>query len=272
MSEKNKFDFQLLISTMQQEDLSFLDRMFPFHDWKKLNILIVNQTNLKKKLQSNLQNIQIINSNEFGLSKSRNLALQHATSAIVLLADDDVIYLKFFEKIIHKAYQDYPEAAMICFQFFDENGEFKKKYPLKKGYISPKKLALSSVEMSLNLNLIRKYGLKFNEHFGLGATFPMHEEQVFKEQLSSHKLKVAFIPAPILIHPGTTSAHNQASTSFVASLAASKFLKYGNFVYVWLIKFIFYLCRKKHIQLKDVFSTYSIGIKSVNKMKNVQSS
>ena len=82
---------------MNRDNLDFLIPMFPSANFADFTILIVNQTTEKKLMNSDFPNLKVINSFEKGLSKSRNLALKNATKKILLIADDDVIYLPDFE-------------------------------------------------------------------------------------------------------------------------------------------------------------------------------
>lgn len=88
----SKSDISILISTMNRSDFSFLSAMFPHHEWRDLNLVIVNQTKKGKELKSNLENIIVVNSYEIGLSKSRNLALKNSRTTYGVIADDDVVY------------------------------------------------------------------------------------------------------------------------------------------------------------------------------------
>ncbi len=264
---RHKQTLEILISTMNRKDLSFLKPMFPNHDLADLKILIVNQTKSSNWLESDYENIRVINSNEFGLSKSRNLALQNASADIVLFADDDVVYLENFENIILAAYQKYTSAALISFQFLNDSGQLKKEYPAEEGFITSTKRPLSSVEISVNLNSFRKQKIYFNENFGLGTEFPATEEQIFRRQILKKGMKVAFVSKPILIHSDETSASNQGSESFIKAMSAQKFLAYGNFAYLWLLKFVFFLFRHKFITAKDILKSYQIGSKAIQNIK-----
>ena len=93
---KNSPKLEILMSTMNKTSLSFLEPIFPNHNLEDLNILVVNQTQVGKELNSDLENIRVFNSYEKGLSKSRNLAIQNALGEICLIADDDTEYLPDF--------------------------------------------------------------------------------------------------------------------------------------------------------------------------------
>ena len=84
-------DIEILIATMNRDNLAFLEVMFSKTDVTKYNILIINQTTTEKQLHTTSHTINVINVLDKGLSKSRNLALQHATKKLVVFTDDDVV-------------------------------------------------------------------------------------------------------------------------------------------------------------------------------------
>lgn len=267
-----KASLEILISTMNRVNFDFLNTMFPNHKLDELKLLIINQTKLNELLISTQKNVRVINTHTFGLSKSRNLALKNAKASVVLLADDDVIYLKNFKETILKAHEKYNSAALISFQFLNSNMDLQKKYASNEKRIQLlHQNPLSSVEITLKIDLIRKYNILFNENFGLGAEFPAHEEQLFALELLKKKLEIVYYPKPILIHPQTTSGANPASVSFVKSLTAQKFLIYRNITYLWLIKYVFFLFRKNYIPLKETLTYYALGIQAINQLKKITS-
>ena len=90
--------------------------MFPFHDLKKLDIIVVNQTNKSTLLKSNEPSVKVLNSFEKGLSRSRNLALKNASANWCLIADDDVVYLKKFEEKIKSGIFTFLNSGLLYFK------------------------------------------------------------------------------------------------------------------------------------------------------------
>ena len=86
---------QVLLSTMNLKNDKEVNNLI-----EKMNIqsdyLIINQTNL----HTSIKNKKVITVNEFGLSKSRNLAIKNSTEKYIILSDDDVKYIDNYEKII----------------------------------------------------------------------------------------------------------------------------------------------------------------------------
>lgn len=260
---------EILISTMNRKDLSFLDFMFPTLDTSRYSILIINQTKYQEDLESSYPKIRVINSREFGLSKSRNLAIENAQGYILLIADDDIQYLPDFEKTIYKAYQTYPEASLISFQFINEHKELAKLYPKREGYITSTKRPLSSVEISFRRKVVMEFDIRMNQNFGLGSTFVCSEEQLFKSDFFKENLKVAFVAKPILIHKGKSSASNLGKQESIEATTAYKFIQYNNLVYLWLFKYVFFLFRHKYVSFFGQFKAYKIGMQAVKKLKRI---
>src|SRR5687768_13552878 len=99
---------------MNRSSLDFLLPMFPFEHFSNFNILIVNQSK-ENVLTSDFSTIRVINSPEFGLSKSRNLAIDNAKGKVCLITDDDVVFAEDFYKEILKAFTKLGNPAIISF-------------------------------------------------------------------------------------------------------------------------------------------------------------
>jgi glycosyltransferase involved in cell wall biosynthesis len=261
---------EIMVSTMNRSDLSFLEAMFPDMNLSSYSILIINQTKLNQDLVSTTEGIRVINSREFGLSKSRNLAIENAVGDILVIADDDIEYLPDFDKTILRAYKKYDQASLISFQFVDENDQLLKIYPKTEGYTTSTKRPLSSVEITFRRKDVKEKGIRMNENFGLGTSFPSAEEQIFKDSLLRHGLRVAFYAKPILKHSGKTSASNQGATGFIRAITAQKFLTYRHWTYLWLIKYVFFLYRYEYISFYEQPRAYKIGIKAINDIKSTE--
>lgn len=124
-----KSDIQILIATMNRTNFDFLKTMFVFSDFSTLNLLVINQTISDRLLQSNFENVEVINSFDKGLSKSRNLALQKASKDLIILTDDDVVFQSGFLKIWFANINSNLNLDGFRFQYENENGNLPKIYP-----------------------------------------------------------------------------------------------------------------------------------------------
>lgn len=266
-------DIEFLISTMNRSDLGFLDHMFPYHDLSKLNLLIVNQTTQANILESQNENIKVLNDFEKGLSKSRNLAIKHAQGKICFIADDDVEYLPEAIDIVIKAYLDYPDAALISFQYLRENNKTFKHYKEKSGYQNHllHKQSLTSMEITFNSQKIKDANLSFNTIFSFGERFHWFEEGVFRDDIIRAGLKVAFVPRPIVKHYGKTSVPEEDSRAYTQALTAQKYLQHNNLIYLWLMRYIWLLLKRKVIKFSQIPQIWTYGVTAVQDYKKLSS-
>jgi len=256
---------------MNRSDLVFLENMFPKHDISELNILIINQTTNDRILKNPRDNIRVFNVFEKGLSKSRNLAIKHAKGDICFIADDDIEYLpKAIDHVI-QAYRDFPEAAMISFQYLRENNQTFKNYKHQAGYQNHllHKQVISSIELTINLQKIIKHNVLFNTYFGLGANFVCGEEAVFRDDLLRKQLKVAYVDKPIVKHYGKTSVPDEESKEYTQALTAQKYLVHKNLIYIWLMRYIWLLLNRKVIKFSQIPQIWKYGVTAVQDYKKL---
>ena len=180
-----EIEIEFLISTMNRSDFGFLEHMFPHHDLKDLNLLIINQTTRDNILETKNKNIRVVNAFEKGLSRSRNLAIKHAKGKICFIADDDIEYLPTAIDVVKKAYEDFPDAALISFQYLREDNKIFKSYKKESGYQNHllHKQSLTSMEITFNSKKVKEKNLGFNTIFSFGERFHWFEEGVFRDDI-----------------------------------------------------------------------------------------
>lgn len=178
-------DIEILISTMNlKKEIEAQDLI------KKMKItsdfLVINQAK-----ETEISNDNIINSNQIGISKSRNMAIQNSKNKIILIADDDVIYSDNYKNIIVDAYNKYTNADIISFYIESQNPKRKIKR-MKTGRIGLiRSMRVASVEISCKSDRIKE--IKFNEEYGAGAKINRGEEQIFLRDARRQKLKAIFV-------------------------------------------------------------------------------
>ena len=140
------------------------------------------------------QRISLIERNETGLSRSRNLALSAATDDICIFCDNDVRYEDDAAEIIEDAFARSPDAGIIC--FFIERPERQVPVRTSEGLMSKKDMMrIFSPEMAVRRSLIGE--LCFDEDFGAGAEYKMGEENIFLFEAERHDIKRIYIPRKI---------------------------------------------------------------------------
>ncbi|GAA6768336.1 glycosyltransferase family A protein [Flavobacterium sp. CGRL1] len=247
-------DIEILISTMNQDSLDFLVPMFPYSHFSAFSVLIINQTQKEKILNSDYSNVRVINSFEKGLSKSRNLALENALGKILVIADDDVVYQEGFITKITDAYNKFPAAAVIQFSAVNSNGDLIKKYPSnsKVNLNSFDILNVSSIEMTVNKTVIDASQIRFDENFGLGAVFQMGEEAVFLSDLKAKNKQLVFDPQVIAMHENPTSSEKRNITDkyYIQGALFSRIFKKKYIV--WLFIKVFFDLKHNKINFRNI--------------------
>lgn len=265
-------DIEILVSTMNRNDLDFLIPMFPFSHFSEFSILIINQTQENNLLISDFPSVRVINSFENGLSRSRNLGLKKAKGKIVLIADDDVVYKKDFDSKIVQAHNQYHNKAVISFCIERPDGA------LFKNYLSSAKANLSlielfnvlSIEISINTSIFDALGVKFDKNFGLGSVFEMGEESIFLSDIKKKKQQIAFVPGVIVSHPevSSTDKFDFAQRYYIQGAFLSRVLK-GDYFMGLTAKLFFDLKqgKLKVNQITAAIKNANLGKKDFYKLK-----
>ncbi|WP_333808155.1 glycosyltransferase family 2 protein [Flavobacterium sp.] len=258
-----KSDIQILIATMNRTNFDFLRTMFVFSDFSNFNLLVINQTTPDKLLQSDFENVEVINSFEKGLSKSRNLALKMATKKIIVLTDDDVVFQLGFEDFILNAFNSNIKHDGFRFQYENENGIFPKKYP--KRFLQKLShfeiLNSSSVELVFKTESIKTKDLIFDENFGLGSTFYMGEEAVFVSDAIRKGLNIGFMPQTILLHADLSTGEKTSSSELYFVQSAVFYRIFGKMYLFWVALKLFFDLKQNKIKITQVYYLLTQALK-----------
>lgn len=263
-----KSDLEILIATMNRNNLDFLIPMFPFAHFSEFSILIINQTNEENLLFSEFENIRVINSYEKGLSKSRNLALENASKKILLIADDDVEFIPDFDQKIAIAYNENHEASIICLQAKTKEGKTYSNYKKDSFWMRFKDLVwVLSIEITFKREAIDSKNIRFNEHFGLGAQFQDAESLYFLRRAKYQNLKILFQPQNIVVHEAYSSSDEVVSDRWLFAKAAGFYKRFSVLGYLYILKVVFFLLRKKMIPFSQIRDKINIGFQGISAYK-----
>ena len=216
-------EVELLVSTMNKDDEEFLEGMISEMDKTQLYITVVNQRSGERRAETGEKKekekqkgkecfshaIRIFDVDDSGLSKSRNTALKIATGDICLFADDDLVYYEGFAECVNLAHHFFPEYHVILFRVNDGTKQPARRYADK---ISERNIenaaAVISYEISFKRDAVVETGVRFDEMFGLNATFHISEERIFIADCINAGLKVLEIPIAIVEHKGISTGLN----------------------------------------------------------------
>jgi GT2 family glycosyltransferase len=247
-------DIEILIATMNRTNLDFLKPMFAFSDSAQFKLIIINQTTEKTLLFSDNEQIKVYNQLEYGLSKSRNAALQKASEELIIFTDDDVVFQQNFENKLLRAFNSHLLHDGFRFQYLTGKGRLAKKYPkhFENQLSNLEILNSASVELAFKRKSIQKGQLQFDTRFGLGAAFPMGEEAIFVADAIKKGLKIGFFPEVIVehIHPSTGYKTDSHTLYFIQS--ALLYRIFPKMYLFWIFLILFFDLKQNKIQLKNV--------------------
>mgnify|MGYP004696201063 CR=1 FL=1 len=195
-------NLEVLISCMNQQDMKIAERTGIQTDTLIINQCpqseILNDTKLDQKT-TEVQNqthvsIRMLDTNTRGLSKSRNLAIQHASGDVCLLCDDDEQLNSSYEKIILKAYETLPDVDIICFRISNQPSRLKQKTQRLTKWTA---MRIASWQITFRRESILKRGIQFDENMGAGTGNGGGEEVKFLRDCIKAGLKAYYVPKSI---------------------------------------------------------------------------
>ncbi len=168
--------------------------------------------------------IRIITTATKGLSVNRNTALSMASAPLLLIGDDDADYREEWLMNVIDGFKENPEADIIAFRYESESSV--KHYPSKPFSLakSPKGYYTSSIEIAFRREAVQGK-IWFNENFGIGATFPSGEEDIFITDCLDRGLNGIFLPRTITRHDGATTTVRNLSLASRPCTKGAVFLR-----------------------------------------------
>ena len=185
---------QVLVSTMNEANIDNLIK-----NMKIKSGFVVNQLTSKRamKAQKSATNMNGYSYAGKGLSESRNIALSKTTADIVQIADDDLYYVRNYDKIILAGYEKYQDADIIAFYVDHENPKLRAP-KLPEGKIGLlKSMKIVSYQISLRPKSLRNKNIIFDENFGTGTKKIMGEESILLFDCINAGLKIYSVPIKI---------------------------------------------------------------------------
>lgn len=170
-----------------------------------LLILQKEQDDWSEVLATYNLNARVIMTSEYGLSKARNIGIDHATGDIVTFSDDDCWF--HCETFAHVVASMQAGNDVISLNMYDpDRQKFGRAQRIQKPKFLTKRELMnrSSIEIFLKRACLEKNeaGAKidFDEAFGLGATYISGEENIFLVDLFQKGYRTYFHPEYLVYH------------------------------------------------------------------------
>jgi glycosyltransferase involved in cell wall biosynthesis len=215
----------------------------------KIKCLIINQIKEKYLFEIEKQNMRLMSFAEKGISKSRNSGLNNVSSEFTLITDEDIRFKNGFDKVILSSFANNPKADIIVFQMETNEGKPLKIYKKNSAWLNVMGIMkVSSVEIAFRTEVIKNQNLKFDENFGLGSKYPTGEEAIFLADALRKRLKILYVPIPIVIHPSTGSGYQFKNNVELIRSKGALFYRIFN----WKSYFVCFLFALKKYKLSSV--------------------
>lgn len=193
-------------------------------------------------------NVRYIISNEKGLSKSRNLALDNAIGDYVWIMDDDVLIHDRAYHYIMSLIKQNSNYGMFVVSHSHKDIEYISGVQCQN-VSSISAANVSSIDMIINR--IRCGNLRFDERFGLGTGYSSGEEYIFTCNLIASKQKVLKSRFVCTYHPLISSGNdfystpNKLKTKLEMFKVANGVLKGYLYYFSFLVKKSRVICKNK---------------------------
>lgn len=210
----------LILATINRTDeVARLLNSLSLQTYKNFELIIIDQ-NSDSKLNTlieqyrNAFTIVHIRADRPGLSRARNIGLNHVSGEVVAFPDDDCWYndttLEFVDTYLSK----HPKLDGITGTFTNEHGSVDGRWNKMESLLTKYNIWTSAVSFSIFLkrSVVSSTG-KFNENLGVGAGTPWGAGEETDYLLRSLKsgFHIYFLPQLVLLHPVKTALLDRAS-------------------------------------------------------------
>ena len=182
---------EILLSCMHQCDTSLVERSEITGD-----VLLINQCDHEGYCESPTREglARMISTCERGLTRSRNMAIDHSTAELCLLSDDDEVFVPEYEKRIISAYEALPEADVIIFKAVNRPKNFEERvHPIR----FPQTMKVSSWQISFRRERLNQAGIRFDVLLGSGSGNGAEEELKFLLDCQRAGLSIWYVPVEV---------------------------------------------------------------------------
>ncbi len=185
---------QVLVACMDQIDDSLYDEMNLHTD-----TILANQCDeysYKSFEKHDGSCVKLISTADRGVGKNRNKALMNATGEYLLCADQDMVYVDGYDKIVEDAFKDCPNADIIVFRLEYIN-RFTPGRKEKGGFQRVRIwncMRYGTARVAMRKSAIDKACLSFSTLYGGGAKYSSGEDSLFIRDAFRKGLKMYSSP------------------------------------------------------------------------------
>lgn len=152
------------------------------------------------------QDVRVVTTPTKGVSNNRNNCLDNAIGPLCLMSDDDLDYHPAALRAVIDKMEAHPECGFGMFEYDGADGKY---YPAEEYVLAgqfAKNHYLSEPEIAFRLDVIRRSGVRFNPHFGVGNDdYQSGEGAFWIHELMKRGITGRFFPIVIVTHKGLST-------------------------------------------------------------------
>ncbi len=184
---------QVLVAAMSQSDRSLIEKMNITTD-----AIVGDQceSNYVETFEQGGHAYTYLHFAERGVGLNRNNTLMRADCDVCLFADDDMVYVDGYDKLVERAFSEIPQADVIIFNLLEAK---PTRYVIKRAHRVRwhNYLRYGTARLAARLAPIRLNGICFNQCFGGGTEHSHGEDNLFLTDCLRAGLKIYAYPAYI---------------------------------------------------------------------------
>lgn len=182
---------EILLSCMHQTDNSLICRSGLTGD-----VVVINQCdrNDYQEFPTATGVARMYSTCQRGLTKSRNMAIEKASSDVCMLCDDDEHFVPNYEEHILRMYRSQPQADVIIFKMVNRPSPFPDRIIRLR---FPQTMKVSSWQISFRRASLIKAGVRFDELLGAGTGNGAEEELKFLLDCERAGLAIYYVPVAV---------------------------------------------------------------------------
>lgn len=182
---------QVLCATVGQTDFSLAEAMN-----LQTDAVIANQNGQTRTEERSIdgRRLRMVSTSTRGTGINRSLALLHAWGDLCLLADDDVRYLDGYEAAIVNAFARYPDADVLLFNLYGDEGFVIPRAIRVRWYNF---MRYPAYRIAFRRRPVLARGIRFHPLFGGSALYQAGEDTLFLRDCLQKGLRVYALPAYI---------------------------------------------------------------------------
>ena len=250
--------YQLIVSTMNQQDDSLIEKMNIHSD-----AIIVNQADRMgyHEVVRPDHTIKWYHFNERGIGLSRNSGMMRADADIIQFADDDMVFSDTYSRDVLEEYEKHPEADVILFSNRCLNKDRMPYQVTEFGRVGRMEaVKFGGARITARREKLLHNNITFSLLFGGGARYAAGEDVTFVQDCIKAGLKVYKSPVIVSTMKQDSSTwfsgfHKKYYVDKGALLAANFPLISHVGIYIQALKH----SRKSNYSFKELLSFYKEG-------------